>query len=73
MVLGANGFESTANTIDEHTLIQKMYEFMKASGSWEPATTLEQAYPFLKNLLTADSARRQRLDNIDPDEPSDAT
>ena len=61
---GANGSQSTENT-DEQTLIEKMHNFMKSSGSLSPETTLEQAYPYLKQLITVDSARRQHLDSIE--------
>ena len=59
MVLGANG--SIPTETDENTPIEKMYNLMKAGGVLANDTTLEQAYPTLRSIITADSARRQNL------------
>lgn len=59
MVLGAIGSNST--DADEKALIEKMYNLMKAGGMLANETTLEQAYPTLRNIIIADSARRQNL------------
>lgn len=65
MVLGAQGSRSTAETNDEQTFIEKMYNLMQAGGALPSEVTIEQAYPFPKGIITVDSAKRQNLDNID--------
>ena len=61
MVLGAIGSDSTAHESDEQTLIEKMFQLMQSGGMLPTHMILEQAYPFLQGLITADSARRQNL------------
>ena len=65
MVLGATGFESAEYDNDEQKLVDKFYNLMLAAGVLPTDLTQEQAYPFIKGLITIDSARRQNLDMLE--------
>ena len=58
MVLGASGSASTEMRNDDK-LISRMFSYMIAGGILPKDTSFEQAYPVVKALITANSARRQ--------------
>ena len=60
---------STESDADLEALIQRMFQLMSANGALPIGMTIEQAYPFLKGMITADSARRQNI----PDQSVDAS
>ena len=62
--------EPSTGNLDEESLVSRMFDHMSAGGTLPQGIVIDQAYPFLKAMITSNSARRQNVneeaqDNIE--------
>ena len=60
----------TGSDVDVETLIQRMFQFMSANDALPPGMTIDEARPFLKGMITLDSARRQNIHVVNVEVPN---
>ena len=60
MVLGASGKKS-AETFDDDSLTYRTYQSIFDSGAQPSGTIIDEGYPYLKLLMTANAVKRQKM------------